>query len=302
MSLDRYQGALVGLAVGDALGAPFEGGPIERLLWRLIGRTSEGRQRFTDDTQMSIDLAQSYLQTGELDPSALAAAFAASYRWSRGYGPGAAKILKRIRGGMPWDRAVTSVCPDGSFGNGGAMRAPAVGLIFAEDPAGLVEGASTSARVTHAHPLGVAGAVLIAQAVRHALLDTPPTDWPQVAVEGLTEAEHLDRAARAQAWLSDAAPPPAEVRRVLGSGITAATSCVTSVYVAARFADAPLEDLLDFVRACGGDVDSIGAMAGAIWGARNGRGRIPDALTARVEGVERLDALGEALYAARVGA
>ena len=54
-SLDLFQGCLLGLSLGDALGAPYEGGVLERLLWRLIGKTSQGEMRWTDDTQMTID-------------------------------------------------------------------------------------------------------------------------------------------------------------------------------------------------------------------------------------------------------
>jgi hypothetical protein len=37
-TLDQFVGCLLGLATGDALGAPHEGGTIERLVWRLIGQ------------------------------------------------------------------------------------------------------------------------------------------------------------------------------------------------------------------------------------------------------------------------
>ena len=59
MSRNQFEGAVVALALGDAHGAPFEGGPIERLLWRWIGHTSDGKKRWTDDTQMSLDVASS---------------------------------------------------------------------------------------------------------------------------------------------------------------------------------------------------------------------------------------------------
>ena len=99
---DQFEGCLLGLALGDALGAPLEGGPVERLLWRLIGKTKQGEMRWTDDTQMSLDLAESLIENGDLDPDDLAQRFAKSYRWSRGYGPGAAKLLKRIARGAHW--------------------------------------------------------------------------------------------------------------------------------------------------------------------------------------------------------
>ena len=91
---DKFIACLLGLAYGDAICAAYEGGIIERLLWRLIGRTKANELRFTDDTQMSLDIAQSFITQGKLDQNKLAYAFAKSYQWSRGYGPSAAKILK----------------------------------------------------------------------------------------------------------------------------------------------------------------------------------------------------------------
>src|SRR6478609_148321 len=164
LTLDQFSGCMLGLATGDALGAPYEGGPLERLVWHVIGRTSDGCLRWTDDTQMALDLAGSLLEEGGVRPEALAKRFASSYRWSRGYGPGAAKVLKRIRRGEPWEAASRAVYAEGSFGNGAAMRAPVLALFFARDRAGLLDGARASAMITHAHPLGIDGALLTASA------------------------------------------------------------------------------------------------------------------------------------------
>ncbi len=52
---EKFEGCLLGLALGDALGARFEGGIAERALWWFIGTTREGHMRWTDDTQMSLE-------------------------------------------------------------------------------------------------------------------------------------------------------------------------------------------------------------------------------------------------------
>jgi ADP-ribosylglycohydrolase len=97
-----FVGSLLGLALGDAFGAPFEGGVLERSLWRLIGKTSDGRFRWTDDTQMALDVAESLIERRAVDQDDIAQRFARGYRWSRGYGPGAAKVLQLIRRGTDW--------------------------------------------------------------------------------------------------------------------------------------------------------------------------------------------------------
>jgi ADP-ribosylglycohydrolase len=82
----------------------------------------------------------------------------------------------------------------------------------------------------------------------------------------------------------------------LGNGIAAASSCVTAVYLAERFQRRAFGDLMEFVRRCGGDVDTIAAMAGAIWGAANGSARLPAEELARLEQRERLAELAAALW------
>ncbi len=72
MHIDQYQGCFLGLALGDTLGAPYEGGPLERLLWKSIGKTKDGKLRYTDDTQMSIDIAASFLKHNAISQDHLA--------------------------------------------------------------------------------------------------------------------------------------------------------------------------------------------------------------------------------------
>ena len=87
---DRIIGSVLASALGDAFGAPYEGGILERALWFLIGRR-KGKRCWTDDTRMSIDIIEYLLACGRVDQDELAQRFARSYQWSRGYGPGAAK-------------------------------------------------------------------------------------------------------------------------------------------------------------------------------------------------------------------
>ncbi len=292
----QFEGCLLGLALGDALGAPFEGGPFERLLWRLIGRTAEGRIRWTDDTQMSLDLAEALIANGRVDADDLARRFAAGYRWSRGYGPGAAKILRRVGRGADWRQASRSVYPEGSFGNGGAMRAPVVGLFFAARPSELREAARLSAGVTHAHPLGVEGAVLVAVATATALTTDDPFEILQAVAAGSQSPAYNERLGLAGKWLaSDEAPDAREVRHRLGNGTAASASVVTALYIALRHLDAPFLDMLSFVRSCRGDVDTIGAIAGAIWGAASGMAGLPRELLPKLEQYERLKEVAVAL-------
>ncbi|MEM1177971.1 MAG: ADP-ribosylglycohydrolase family protein [Acidobacteriota bacterium] len=278
---DRFAGCLLGLAVGDALGAGREGGWLERGLWLLIGRTLDGRRRFTDDTQMALDMGSSLLEERELDVDALATGFAASYVWRRGYGPGAARVLKRIRAGESWRTASRAVYPEGSFGNGAAMRSPVLPLFFHHDPTAMVKAARASAMITHAHPLGVDGAVVIAVATRAALLGGEATTIGEEALAASETPEMRAKLDLVASWTrkgeASAAPEvtPREIRQRLGRGVAAVDSCPTAICLALRHLDQPFQTMLDLAIKIGGDVDTIAAMAGAIWGAANGAERLP---------------------------
>jgi poly(ADP-ribose) glycohydrolase ARH3 len=295
----RCRGAVLGLALGDAIGAPHEGGPVERLLWRWLGRTRDGRRRFTDDTQMALDLADSLLRCGKVDQNDLAATFADSYRWSRGYGPAAARVLKRIRGGHAWQQANRAVHRSGSFGNGGAMRAPIVGIFFHARPDRIATSARATAEVTHAHPLAMDGAAMLAVATSAALAGADPIAVFDSAAQTTSQPEYAERFEVARRWLAAGEPvSPREVRARLGMGITALASCVTALYLAARFREQPFVQLLAFAAAAGGDVDTVGAMAGALWGAANGAAELPAEAIARLEAAEHIDAVARRLAAA----
>ncbi len=294
---DRFEGCLLGLALGDALGAPLEGGLLERLAWKLIGTTRQGDMRWTDDTQMSLDLAESLVARGAVDTDDLAGRFARSYRWHRGYGPGAAKLLKRLSKGADWRRANRAIFPAGSFGNGGAMRAAVVGLFYRGRPNALKEAARESARITHAHPLGIEGAVLVAWATAGAVAGESPIAVLRDASAQCELEPFVSRLEAARAWLErDESPSPEEVSRRLGNGIQAVESCVTAVYVGLRHLHGAFAEMQEFAAACGGDVDTIGAMAGAIWGASNGFLRLPTHQLSKLEQRDRLHAVAVALY------
>lgn len=300
-SLQKAKGLLLGLALGDAFNAPFEGGPLERLVWAMIGKTGDGKRRYTDDTQMSLDLAECLLSHNGLDLDDLSRRFAAHYRWSRGYGGGAAKLLKRIGRGEHWEVANRAIYPSGSFGNGGAMRAPVIGLWFCtSDHATLTRAARDSARVTHAHELGMQGAVAIAHAVAAALHEhASPQTILNAALLHIDEEQLVARMLLARDWLEGSqVRSPREIRDRLGHGMTALTSCATALYIACVYLSKPFEEMQDFIRSCGGDTDTIGAMSGAIWGAVHGAEALPSGWTDRLEDASHITQVATSLYEA----
>ena len=293
---DKFAGSIAAAALGDAFGAPYEGGVLERCFWQLIGRTS-GRHRWTDDTQMSLDIIESLLALGTIDQDDLAHRFAASYRWSRGYGPGASRILKLIRRGVPWQLAARQVFSNGSFGNGGAMRAPVVGLYYylaGEEK--VAAAASAAAAVTHAHPLAKEGAVLVALATAFALGSVEAREILERLTTRAEAQEYAVKLHKALEWLNRPIRPDArEVAKGLGNGIAAVDSCVTAIYISQLYRERPYEELLEFAISLGGDVDTIASMSSAIWGASRGLSALPESLLEKLECRESIVELAKKL-------
>lgn len=294
---DRVHGCVLGLALGDAMGAPFEGGIAERLLWRIIGKTRRGEMRWSDDTQMSIDVIESLLAKRGVDPDDLAIRFARSYQWSRGYGPGTAKVLRRIAQGADWRDANRSRYRSGSLGNGAAMRAPIIGLAYANRPNELDEAARQSAMPTHAHPLGVEAAVFVARATASAVQGSAATEIMKHASAGCVQLEFTSRISIACRWLESTPDiTMSDLSDQLGYGVAAHESCVTAVYLALRFLDRSFFELQQFIATGRGDVDTIGAMAGAIWGAACGAQALPQDQLRILEQRERLESLARSFH------
>lgn len=298
--LDRMAGALVGVAVGDGLGAPFEGrpGPIpSAALDRHLSDTTPAR--YTDDTAMTIAVAQSMLHAGGLDLDHLARTFATSHARepSRGYSSSTAALLHDVYAGADWQpRALALFHGLGSLGDGAAMRSAPFGL-WTADPVNAGRLAGSAATVTHTHPLAVDGAAALAAAVS-AAVHRPSSD-PATIVDAARSVidtdEMANRLADAHA-LADA--PAAVVADALGTGITA-LEAVPAAICAHLHHPTSVADTVRFAIGLGGDTDTIAAMATAITGGAVGAEAIPEAWKQRCEGVRQLHELADRIHVRR---
>ncbi len=295
----RYRGALLGVAVGDAVGAPFEGevaafpGSLERL------SESDSPLRYTDDTQMTLGVAESLVERRGFDGAHMAAVFARNYTrepW-RGYGAGPPEVFRLIEQGVPWDRAAAKLFGGrGSFGNGAAMRVAPVALFaFPDlDRVGLL--ARQTSVITHSHELGIEGAVVQASALA-LLLGTPRDNLDPhgflrelgLCVRSSDYRERLDRIRT----LPPDAPLDVVVAR-LGNGIAAIESVPTALYCFLRNRDSFVGTAM-YAVTLGGDTDTIGSMACALAGAYLGEEAIPATAQGRVEDRSRLMELADRL-------
>lgn len=295
--LDKYLGCFYGLAIGDAYGAPYEGGLLERLFWKLIGTTKEGKIRYTDDTQMSLDLANSLIQNKGINQDKLAKSFSIGYKFSRGYGPGAAKLLKKIRNGGKWQDLNKAQFKEGSFGNGAAMRAPILSLYFIHNLEELKDNIVLASEITHAHPLAIEGAKLISFVCYAALYDWSVEDISKVLPTWCDSKVYKEKVSFCMQFLNQKSPiSDKEIIETLGNSISASQSCLTAIYFALRYKNENCNLMLEHIYKLRGDTDTIGAMAGAIWGAFNGCKKIDQNKICNIEDSDKIFELANKLY------
>src|SRR5689334_13781737 len=105
---DRFVGCVLGAAVGDRLGAPYEGLPADNIYWgwgaggELVKNPEGETLHYTDDTQMMIGVCEVLAEHGRIVEEPLCRAFAANYQPERGYGRGARLVLEAMTTGGDW--------------------------------------------------------------------------------------------------------------------------------------------------------------------------------------------------------
>ena len=304
--IERCAGCLIGGLLGDMIGAPVEAESAAyiRKAFRSIDEILALEKveelfgafwqvgRYTDDTQMTVCVADWLLQDSPSDGRALLKRFSEAYRPARRYGSGTAMVLQAFEEHPEdWRSLATIMFPEGSYGNGAAMRVAPIACRYFNDPPALFAACRMSAITTHRHPLAVQGATLQACALAALLRGDPPFDQ-EAFLDGLDTA--LDRLSRegpdpleyrqALRQIRDglaAQKSPAEMAEALGTGIDAKESVPMALYCFL----ANLEDFEKVIHSAvflGGDTDTIASMAGALSGAWLGQAAIPRRWLARL--------------------
>ena len=284
MAEAQIVGSILGTAIGDSIGLPYEG-LSRRRAERLLGppdrhRFFFGRGMVSDDTEHTCMLAQSLIGSGG-DPDAFGRQLAWGFRlWVLGLPAGIGfatlrSVLKLWLGVGPEKSGIHSA------GNGPAMRAAIIGAAV-DDGAKLTRLVRSSTRITHTDPRAECGALAVALAAQMAcqsevvpgaaFLDRFRThsDGGDGELEGLIEA--VIRAA-------DKGRSTADFAASLGLAKGVSGFVCHTVPVALHAWLTNQRDFRSAVRAviqCGGDADSTGAIVGGIVGASVGREGIPE--------------------------
>lgn len=207
---------MLGLAIGDALGAPFEGlkgphilqlfgGRVEdyvdaTIAWREKPRRWRLRGLHTDDTQQALLVAEVLLDYDEWDAKAAGEWLVAfddptdglERGLHRGIGGNVAKSIRNLRDGVEPRR-----CGSPAPLLGAAMRIAPVGLWFAQDADALIDAALECSLLTDTSDRALLSAVAVASAVGLMTTEAGPNgkiNAPEIAreiVDRLKRAEEL---------------------------------------------------------------------------------------------------------------
>ena len=311
MENDRRAAAVAslrGLAVGDAIGSCFF---VPSNLDALTARELPPDPWYwTDDTEMACSIFAVLDRHGRIDQDALAASFAAHHDFDRGYGPGVNRMLRLVRQeGADWRELVAQAWDGrGSWGNGAAMRVAPLGAYYGADLGDLgsadlehvVSEAAASAKVTHTHPEGVAGAVAVAVAAAlvTARDEVAGGELLRLVVEWTPAGLVRDGIENAISLLT--LDDPRTVSAILGNGreVSAQDTVPFCLWVAAKHSRDYADAFWTTARV-GGDIDTNCAIVGGIVAARTGVEAIPGEWLARCERLP--DWAGVELRAARPG-
>lgn len=310
-------GALVGQAVGDALGAPYEFGPAGKLsaflnssktsrhagVGPMLGGGGFGWKpaEFTDDTQMALCIAESLLSNDlSYNPADIFERFVHWADTARDVGTTTASAL--FSGHNHFDAAAIGHAKRGySGGNGSVMRVSPIGIwgvnVSAEQ---TFDTAFNQARLTHYDEKGALCAGLAAVMIRGAIVGEviTPEGMMEYAIETMmsskTAQKFFDGKTERFAYsvLNDYSPAEPNAEFLEGSN-GSAWVCLAQAFWALKesfeiqdISEKPqrFENAVVTAVDLGGDTDTVACVTGALAGALYGIQAIPSRFTTYLNG------------------
>jgi ADP-ribosylglycohydrolase len=271
---EQIAGCLVGLAVGDALGAPLEFLSRHQVRKRypeglrdMIDSRLWKKGEYTDDTQMALVIAESLLQRKGFLASDLAERFQTWARTAKDVGIQTRAVVNMAGYAHDPDGCSSryhTTHPDSSAGNGALMRCAPVALFCLDSLDQLVEVSRSSARVTHHDPKAQSSCVIlnawIQAAICHGVRDGRAD---AIALLNKTERPVWRRLAQIETYKED---------DIMSSGYTVHTleAAVWSFLTTESYEEAAIRAVN-----LGDDADTVAAVCGALAGAYYGYAAIP---------------------------
>ena len=308
----KYQGCLVGLAIGDALGAPAEFLSLEEIKKRY------GKDGITDFHAWHGFKPGSYTDDTQMSLATAAGCIRAYQRWrEKGIGHPASVVYQcyldwfesqndpeEIRGP---GRTCLSALQSGKMGTieekindskgcGGVMRTAPVGLAFPSCRA-FQEGAEYAA-ITHGHPSGYLTAGFLSAMISYLIEGKTLTEAIDLSIGQLIRydgySETLKKIKQAQK-LSVSQKSVEESIQTIGEGWVAEEALAISLYCSLKFSDNFKRGTLAAVNHSG-DSDSTGSITGAILGTLLGIESIPRPWVQKVEESGRIKKIADDMF------
>ena len=302
MSLDHYRGSILGLAVGDALGAPVEfkrPGSFEPVTDMISGGAFGLRPgQWTDDTSLALCLAESLVETNDFDLIDQLDRYIRWYREGHLSSTGECfdigNITKMALNHYEETKDPYSGPTDPTTaGNGSIMRLAPVPLAYSKDFATAVERSGESSKTTHGALEAVdscryLGGLIAASATgvdKTELLSNRYSQQP-----GYWNENPLCEKVDAIANGSFKEKPPPEIK---GSGYV--IDCLEAALWAFYKTESFSEGCLLAVN-LGDDADTTGAVYGQLAGAYYGASGIPDKWLQALTHQKLVQSFGDRLY------
>ena len=293
---DKALGAMLGLAVGDALGAPYDNLAREQVgaVEMVAGGPYDVRPgQGTGVTRLALRLANVLVELGGYDADRALQSYVA---WYRADPPGLSDhmraVLEVVAAGSDSFRATSTFALDGgdTSGNGAVMRATPLGVAFAGRDGELRDATLADAALTHFDPLAGKVALLHNQAVSWLV-----TAGPARLYDELKNPEWLDD--RIEDIVYPATSGVRDFAESLAASEPGSALATVAIELAAAFNADSFEEGLVWAVNLGGDADANGAVTGALLGARFGAAAIPPRWLESLERRAEIEGLTERLVA-----
>lgn len=323
--LDKFQGCLLGVAIGDTLGHPFEG-KLRTDIYSyfddfesFIQQNKSIFRTYTDDTQLTLHLAKALIKSNGFNVDYIIREF---INWLDdppiGPGYGCISSIRKLKYGIPWEQAASN-----SGGNGTTMRIAPIGLLYWKDSKALKTGAIKSSIITHSHPAASAGAVVIASAIAYLIDKNPETGFSvdeffNVLTNSISNSqeeiwkEFVEILYKLKSNLDIpidsglikfsqiGVKSPYFIEEYLGKVFVhpyTISTVVCSLFIFLKKLSSFKECIFELATA-GGDSDTVGAIGGSLVGAYFGLQNIPPELIKLVKNNKKILRLSEELYGA----
>ena len=301
--VERVVGSCLGLALGDALGAPFEflrarnvPDPIPALERPWLEQSPGST---TDDTALARNLMTSLAAQGGFDPVDLVERHLA---WFRGDPPDVGTITGRVLRRVDLGEDATAVArdvweqrgPEVSAGNGSVKYCAPLGLAYANRPGELFELAPALSALTHFDGRCRTAVLAVTLAVAALARGEPVEEATRSALEAVAALEGGEELE----YLVEAAGGP----RPIDGPDQGFCLFTAGIAFQALLRDGDAETELRRVVSLGGDTDTNAAVAGALLGARDGVGGLPATWLERLRDRDAIRSEAESLVPlARLG-